>query len=171
MNRVVIIGSPGAGKSTLARKLHTILNIKVIHLDRVFWGPGWKEKPRETRIDILQKIVQEKQWIIEGTYLGVSEPRLNASDTIIFLDTSSLLCLKRVVKRYMGGGRCLHEIPEGCCDRLSFFRIFKVVVFPFKGKRELKQKLLLYESNFKNIITLSSPKAVGCLYSPIGSAN
>ena len=71
MNRVVIIGSPGAGKSTLARKLDSILNINVIHLDRVFWEPGWKEKPRETRIDILQKIVQEKQWIIEGTYLGV----------------------------------------------------------------------------------------------------
>ena len=84
MSRVVIIGSPGAGKSTLARDLGRKLNINIVHLDRIFWEQGWKEKPRETRIDILQKIVQEKQWIIEGTYLGASEPRLNASDTIIF---------------------------------------------------------------------------------------
>jgi adenylate kinase family enzyme len=160
MSRVVIIGSSGAGKSTLARDLGRILNLNIVHLDRIFWEQGWKEKPRETRIDILQKIVQEKQWIIEGTYLGVSEPRLNASDTIIFLDTPTLLCLKRVVMRYMGGGRCLREIPEGCYDRLSLFRILKVVVFPFKGKRELKQKLLLYESAPRHIIKLSSTKEV-----------
>ena len=91
MDRIVIIGSPGAGKSTLARKLGLILQINVVHLDRVFWGPGWKEKPRDTRIDILENIVQKQQWIIEGTYLGSSEPRLKAADTIIFLDTAQLV--------------------------------------------------------------------------------
>jgi adenylate kinase family enzyme len=84
MNKIVIIGSPAAGKSTLARNLGRILHINVVHLDRVFWEPGWKEKPKDTRIDILQEIVREKQWIIEGTYLGTSESRLNAADTIIF---------------------------------------------------------------------------------------
>jgi adenylate kinase family enzyme len=159
-NKVVIIGSPGAGKSTLAHNLHSVLNIKIIHLDRIFWGPGWKEKPRETRIDILQEIVQEKQWIIEGTYLGASEPRFNASDTIIFLDTPALLCLQRVVRRYMGQGRHRREIPEGCYDKLSLYRILKVMVFPFKGKRTLKQKLRFYESDSRNIIRLHSSKEI-----------
>jgi adenylate kinase family enzyme len=55
MEKIVIIGSPGAGKSTLTRKLVRKLHIKAVHLDRKFWQPGWKEKPRDTRIDILQK--------------------------------------------------------------------------------------------------------------------
>src|SRR6266851_5121279 len=100
MEKIVIIGSPGAGKSTFARKLGSILTIKVVHLDRVFWRYDWQEKPRETRIDILQKLVQEKQWLIEGTYLGSSEPRLNKADTIIFLDIPFLLCLERIIKRH-----------------------------------------------------------------------
>ena len=49
MEKIVIIGSPGAGKSTFARKLGSILKIKVVHLDRVFWQPGWKEKPKILR--------------------------------------------------------------------------------------------------------------------------
>jgi adenylate kinase family enzyme len=68
--RIVIIGSAGAGKSTLAQKLGSVLNIEVIHLDRYFWQPKWKEKPRDTRIEILQELVQEERWIIEGTYLS-----------------------------------------------------------------------------------------------------
>lgn len=160
MEKIVIIGSSGTGKSTLARNLSRILHINVVHLDRVFWEPGWKEKSRESRIDILQEIVRKERWIIEGTYLGASEPRLKASDTIIFLDTPTLLCLKRVVKRYMGGGRCRREIPEGCYDRLSLFRILKVMVFPLKGKKELKRMLLLYKSDTRNIIWLHSSKEV-----------
>ena len=72
MNRIVIIGSPGSGKSTLARKLGRKLQIQVVHLDRIFWQPGWKEKPRNRRIEILQERIREKKWIIEGTYLDSS---------------------------------------------------------------------------------------------------
>ena len=84
MDKIVIIGSPGAGKTTLARALGPLLKVKVFHLDRLFWQRDWKGKTTETRIDILQHLVQEKQWIIEGTYLSSSEPRLDAADTIIF---------------------------------------------------------------------------------------
>lgn len=162
MNKIVIIGSPAAGKSTLARHLGSILNIKVYHLDRFFWERDWKEKPRDTRIDILQKLIQEKRWIIEGTYLGSSEPRLDAADTIIFLNTATLLCLGRLFKRYRNHGRIYRDIPEGCKDKLNLIRILKVLVFPFRGKRTLKQKLRNYKSNYeaKEIIWLRSPKEV-----------
>jgi adenylate kinase family enzyme len=142
MEKIVIIGSPGAGKSTLARKLGRKLHIKVVHLDRNFWQPGWKEKPRDMRIDILKKLVQEKQWIIEGTYLDSSEPRLRAADTIIFLDVASSLCLWRIIKQhYKCQGNPRHDLKEGCEDKLNLIRTLKVLVFPFRGRRTLKQKL------------------------------
>lgn len=162
MEKIVIIGSAGAGKSTLAQKLGSILNIKVFHLDRIFWQRGWKEKPRDLRIDILQKIIQEKQWIIEGTYLGSSEPRLNAADTIIFLDTDPLLCLQRIIKRYLKyHGHTRRDIPEGCTDKLTVFRMFKVLTFPFQDRRTLLKKIHKFKfDETKEIIWLRSPKEV-----------
>ena len=159
MEKVVIIGSAGAGKSTLARKLGSKLNIKVVHLDRVFWQRGWKEKPRGTRIDILQDLVREKRWIIEGSYLSSSRARLNAADTIIFLDIPPLLCLWRIIKRHLEYHKhSRRDIPEGCTDKITALRILKILAFPFRGRRTLKQKLRNYKS--KQIIWLRSSKEV-----------
>ena len=159
MEKVVIIGSAGAGKSTLARKLGSKLNIKVVHLDRVFWQRGWKEKPRDKRIDILQDLVREKRWIIEGTYLSSSKARLNAADTIIFLDIPPLLCLWRIIKRHLEYHKhSRRDIPEGCTDKITALRILKILAFPFRGRRTLKQKLRNYKS--KQIIWLRSGKEV-----------
>ena len=168
MEKVVIIGSAGAGKSTLARKLGSELNIKVFHLDRLFWQRGWKGKTRDTRIDILQELVREKQWTIEGNYFSSSELHLDmadtllhldAADTIIFLDIPPLLCLQRVIKRHLEyHKRSRRDIPEGCTDKLTLRRMWKVLTFPLHGRRTIKQKLRNYKS--KQIIWLRSSKEV-----------
>ncbi len=143
MEKIVIMGSSGAGKSTLARKLGPILKIKkVFHLDRLFWQRDWKGKSRETRIDILQRLVQEKRWIIDGNYFSISELHLDAADTIIFLDTSPLVCLQRIMKRHHEHNwRSRRDIPEGCTDKLTNTRILKVLVFPLRGRRRLVEEL------------------------------
>jgi adenylate kinase family enzyme len=168
MEKIVIIGSSGAGKSTLARALGSMPNIKVFHLDRLFWQRGWKGKTRDTRIDILQELVREKQWIIEGNYFSSSELlpdaantllHLDAADTIIFLDIPPLLCLQRVIKRHLEyHKRSRRDIPEGCTDKLTLRRMWKVLTFRLHGRRTIKQKLRNYNS--KQIIWLHSSKEV-----------
>ncbi|SRR5260370_5511713 len=168
MKRIAIIGSPGAGKSTFAQQLGDILKIKVIHLDRKFWRPGWKEKPRENRVAIQQHLVQRDQWIIEGTYLSSSDSRLNAADTIIFLDIPRLVCLWRVIRRRVGYKRQPRpDLPEGCPERLSFFYILKVLVFPHRGRKLLLDKIkYIYADGVKDvkqtktILTFQSSKEV-----------
>ena len=159
MEKIVIMGSSGAGKTTLARELGPILKIKkVYHLDRLFWQRHWKGKSGDTRIDILQGLVGEKQWIIDGNYFSVSKLHLNAADTIIFLDTSPLCCLWRLIKRHREyRRRSRRDIPEGCTDKLNLYRVWKVLTFPLQG-RKLKQKLRSYK--FKRIIWLRSIEEV-----------
>src|SRR5437870_5427358 len=141
MKKIAIIGSPGSGKTTLADQPGKLLDIEVFHLDRYFWQSGWKEMPRVDRIEILKDLVRKEQWIIEGTYLSSSEPRLNRADIIIFLDIPFLLCLQRIIHRhnkYKGQSR--PDLPDGCSDNFNLICILKVQAFPVRGRRTLEQK-------------------------------
>ena len=159
MEKIVIIGSSGAGKTTLALRLGLIHKFKVFHLDRMFWQDGWEKESRDTRIDTVQKLVMDKQWIIEGTYLNSSKIHLNAADTIIFLDIHPLLCLQRIIQRHFEyRGLPRRDIPEGCTDNLTPMRLLKVLAFPSRERRKLKHLLRNYGS--KNIIELHSDKEV-----------
>lgn len=101
MKRVVIIGPGASGKSTLARQLGQITGLRVVELDKLFWGPGLVETPRDQWIELQRKLVVENQWIMDGD-LGPNdaiEVRLRAADTIIFLDFSAVRCAWRAVRR------------------------------------------------------------------------
>ena len=159
MDKIAIIGSPGAGKSTLAQQLGESHNIEIIHLDRYFWQPDWREKPRDARIEILKDLVRKERWIIEGTYLGSSEPRLNTADTIIFLDIPPSVCLWRLTKRHLEyRGQPRPDLPDGCSDNLTLICVLKALTFPLRGRRTLMHKLRNYKS--KQIIWLRSGKEI-----------
>jgi len=160
MEKIVIIGSSGAGKTTLAKKLGRMLKIRVFHLDRFFWKRGWREKSRDRRIDILQQIImKEERWIIEGTYLKSSEPRLSATDTIIFLDMPSWLCLWRAFRRHCEWrGLRRPDIPKGSTDRFGLRAIWKIIFFPFQDRRKIIQKLKDCDS--EQVFVLSSDEEV-----------
>jgi adenylate kinase family enzyme len=158
-DKIDIIGSFGAGKTTLALQLGEILEIPVFHLDRYFWLPGWKEKPEDVRIKILEGFVQQKQWVIEGAYLRISEPRLNEADSIIFLDISTWPCLKHTFYRRFLDRRPRPDLPAGCPSNLNPWRIGKVLFFRIRHHKELSQKIHKYESS-KKVIWLHSPEEV-----------
>ena len=99
MQRLAIIGPGGAGKSRLARELGQRLDLPVIHLDDLFWQPGWVEPDRDEWEALNRELVQGERWILDGNYGGTMEIRLAAADTIVFLDPPPMLCIWRVVRR------------------------------------------------------------------------
>ncbi|MBV9617104.1 MAG: hypothetical protein JO031_16750 [Ktedonobacteraceae bacterium] len=159
IKKIAIIGSPGAGKTTLATELGKTLNIKVFHLDRLLWKRGWIRKCKDTRIDILYKIVPERQWIIEGTYLSSSKPRLEEADTIIFLDMPPWLCLLRIIRRHRKNrGMPRRDLPMDSADKLTLSRMLKVLTFALAERERLQRVLNKYES--ERVVRLCSHKAV-----------
>src|SRR4051812_11836598 len=98
MRRVVVIGSGGAGKSTLARRIGERLGLPVIHLDAEHWQSGWIEPSKEEWARRVSELVKADAWVIDGNYGGTMDSRLAACDTAIFLDLPRSLCVVRVVR-------------------------------------------------------------------------
>lgn len=101
MKKIVLIGSGGSGKSTLARLLGKKLKMNVYHLDSLFWRPNWVGVPKDEQIKVQNELVKREDWIIDGNYGGTMDIRLNAAETIIFLDISRTICVYRVFKRML----------------------------------------------------------------------
>ena len=71
--KIAVIGYSGAGKSTLAKKLGKLFRCPVLHLDRIQFEPGWKERDRETARRMAEDFLDENEnrgWIIDGNYTG-----------------------------------------------------------------------------------------------------
>ncbi|UUE17787.1 hypothetical protein LQZ13_09965 [Leuconostoc mesenteroides] len=94
MKRVLLIGSGGAGKSTLARKMSKQLNITAFHLDKLLWKPNWQMTPKPEQAIIVHNLVRQDSWIIDGNYNGTLDIRVAAADTIVFLDRSRYVSIK-----------------------------------------------------------------------------
>jgi adenylate kinase family enzyme len=160
MKKIAIIGPAGAGKSTLAREIGDITQIEVVHLDMLFWKPGWVEMSREAWISTQQELVQGKEWIIDGHFQSTIDIRLNAAGCVIFLDMSRLLCLWRVIKRHvMYFKRSRPDLPKECPEKITWQYLVKIWNFPKKERAILIEKLRRI-SDEKQIIWLTSPRDV-----------
>lgn len=101
MKRVVIFGRAAAGKSSLARTLGEITGLPVIELDKIFWQSGLQALPPGEWASIQNRLIQNSCWIMDGD-LGpydVADCRIQAADTIIFLDFSLVTCAWRAIRR------------------------------------------------------------------------
>lgn len=99
MNKIIIIGCPGSGKSTFAKELKKYLDLPIYHLDLIWNKENKTTLTREEFDDELTKIFQEEKWIMDGNYQRTLERRINACDTVFFLDYSLETCLEGATTR------------------------------------------------------------------------
>ncbi len=99
MEKVIIIGCPGSGKSTFARALQKKTGLPLYHLDLLNWNADRTVVPRPVFLERLQNTIIQSKWIIDGNYGSTMELRINACDTIIFLDYPLDVCLAGVQAR------------------------------------------------------------------------
>ena len=160
MERVIIIGCGGAGKSTLARKLGEKTGLPVIHLDQIWWSPGnWHHLEREEFDARLMEEIEQPQWILDGNFNRTLEMRLEKCDTVIYLDFPRLVCLKnwlsRVIKNW---GHARADMGEGCTE--WFDPEFAVWIWNFNKNNRQRYHALLNVAGDKKIFILRSRREV-----------
>lgn len=159
MQRILIIGCGGAGKSTLARQLGEKLNIPVVHLDKLFWKPGWVESSKEEIDEKIFEAMAKAQWIMDGNYNRTLPQRIEHCDTVIYLDFSRLACLLGVCKRVLTTyGTVRPDMGEGCPERFDL-EFLKWVWNYNRNKRERNYRLL-NEAEGKTTIVLKNRRMV-----------
>lgn len=152
MERILIIGCGGAGKSTLARQLGEKLDIEVVHLDKLFWQPGWVERSDEEFDVILEQELEKPKWIMDGNFNRTMPKRLEKCDTVIYLDLSRFACLRGVAKRIMTTyGRVRPDMGEGCPERFDLDFLKWVWNFN-KNKRKSYYRLLDEAEGIETIV-------------------
>ncbi|MBQ2546438.1 MAG: topology modulation protein [Clostridia bacterium] len=128
MNRVLVIGGCGAGKTTFAKKLAAITGLPLTHLDVLGWRGDWEKVPRGEFDEALAAVLREERWIIDGNYTRSLPERLRRADMVFWFDLPGIACLAGVVGRVIRnhgqarddmGGNCRETLDR---ERFAFFR-------------------------------------------------
>lgn len=131
MKKVLIIGCPGSGKSTFARALHAATGLPLTYLDMLYWNADRTTVSSEVFLSRLQDILHQDTWIIDGNYASSLPLRLDACDTVFFLDYPVELCLDGIRNR-MGTAR--PDMPwietEEDPEFVEFVRSFSETIRP-----------------------------------------
>jgi adenylate kinase family enzyme len=119
VDRIAIMGCGGSGKSHLARSLGIALGIMPVHLDGLHYDADWKPLDKDKFADLQRDLVSAPRWIIDGNYASSLPIRLQAADTVIFLDLPGWACLWGILQRRLRHGGGQHQ-AIGVYDRITW---------------------------------------------------
>ena len=151
MLKVIIVGCPGAGKSTFARKINQITNLPLYHLDMLWHKPDRTNISKEKFDEELKKILKKDKWIMDGNYQRTLEMRLKECDTAFLLDYPLEVCLSGAQSRI---GKKREDLPW---LEEKFDENFKNWILNFEKEKlpQIYDLLDKYKEN-KNIVIFKS---------------
>jgi len=153
MQRILIIGNGGAGKTWLAQRLSRRIGLPVIHLDQHFWKPGWQKPGSPQWEEKVDALTLAPGWIMDGTYTSTLDQRLAHADMVILLSPSRWKCLQRILwRRLRYHGRTRPDLTPNCPERLTWEFIHYVYSFPNQREPLLRGKLAARASKKKIVI-------------------
>ena len=153
MEKIIVIGSPGAGKSTFSRKLQNITGLPLFYLDMIYHRPDKTTCSAEEFDEKLNQILVQDQWIIDGNYARTLPLRLDQCDTVFWLDYPLEVCLQGIESRF-GRPRCDMPWIENEWDE-EFLEFVKN--FPSQYRPEIQHILREYPE--KEVIVFQSREA------------
>ena len=149
MQKILVIGCPGGGKSYFARALHAQTDIPLVHLDMLYWNADKTTVEKSVFLERLSTALARDAWIIDGNYASTLKERLSACDTVFFLDYPTEICLEGVRARRRQARPDLPWVEDGeDADFIDFIKHF--------SERQRPQMLeLLAQYPDKTVITFT----------------
>ncbi len=163
MKRILIFGGPGSGKSTLAARLGAKLHLPVFHIDKLFWLPGWVERPKpEVAADIEKVLAMNDAWVIDGNFKKLAlESRLRLADTVIILDFGRPTRFYRVLKRNLiHWNKTRPDMQEGCPEKRIPDITFMKYVWRYRNHTLLPIMEIIKGYSGKKIVICTNRKEV-----------
>jgi len=160
LKKILVIGCCGAGKSTFSKKLQSIINLEIIHLDQYYHKPNWEETEQDEWKKIVNSLVQKPSWIMDGNYGGTFDVRFKEADTIIYLDYPILKCFWRVIIRiFKYHGVVRSDMANGCKEQFNLEFLHFVLTFNSKNRKRFIQKLNLIKDEKKVLVFKTDKQA------------
>ena len=156
MRKVIVIGCPGAGKSTFARRLRDQTGLPLYHLDMLWHRPDRTTVSREEFDMQLERLLKQNCWILDGNYQRTLEKRLLVCDTVFLLYLPLEVCLSSAKKRI---GQAREDLPWVEQEFDPEFRQW-IIEFPQNNLPQIYSLLEQYQ-NGKEIVIFRSRNEAG----------
>jgi adenylate kinase family enzyme len=140
LKRIAVTGPAGAGKSQLAHELGAALAIRVLHLDTMFWKPGWVPTPDDEFEAMQRRELAADSWVVDAQFHDVLPDWFQTADAIVFIDASLLRCFWRVAHRRLNGGSV--GTPAGTRPGALHRAIMKFARNQWRYRRRVRGELL-----------------------------
>jgi adenylate kinase family enzyme len=118
LQRIVVVGTTGSGKTTMAGRLSQKLGFPHTELDALNWGPNWTMRPDEIFRSLVDQATQGERWVIDGNYSRSRDIVWSRADTVVWLDYSLALIMWRLWWRILRRGVLREELWSGNRERL-----------------------------------------------------
>ncbi len=173
--RILVIGSPGAGKTTWSKRLSQTTKIPVFHLDDYYWLKQWERIDPIKWQNILVQLCEKPHWIIDGNHLNTFESRLKYADLVIMLDCSVFVsffsfCKRSLQRLFFNDEHLPLHIKNDTLykPRVSIeWRLIKLIIL-FKIKTKPRMLEIIKQHNV-NFYTLPNRKAYQTLLEKIAN--
>ncbi|MBD2099541.1 shikimate kinase [Leptolyngbya sp. FACHB-261] len=163
-HRISIVGTTGSGKTTLARQLSQTLGLPHVELDALHWDPNWTPAPIDQFRQRATQALSGDSWVVDGNYSTVRDLVWSRADTLVWLDYSLPVILRRLTQRTLQRVLLQKELWNGNRERwqVQFFSRDSIFLWALgtyrKGRHEYPVLLSKPEYAHLKVVHLGSPR-------------
>lgn len=164
--RILVIGTTGSGKTTVARILSQRFEVPHIELDALFWKPNWRETPDEEFLPDVDRQTDASAWVLDGNYSRTRPITWPKAETVVWLDLPFPTVFWQLLGRTISRAASRHPMWGGCIEdwRNSFLSRDSILLWCVRThwtrKRNVARALERPEYRHLHVLRLRSRRAV-----------